>query len=223
MALLFDLDGTLLDTALDFVHVINTLRSNKNMSIIDDRSEVQNIRLAVSHGIESLIQTGFGISKDHPDFLELQKDILSLYQQNINKYTQPFPGILELLQTLDQRKIPWGVVTNKPGFLTDPLLESMKWAKHAACIVSGDTTPYPKPHPDPLLYACQKIKISPEQCIYIGDAERDIQAGKAAGMATIVALFGYIEDFSEARLWEADHYVHHADEILPWVDQRWQR
>jgi 2-phosphoglycolate phosphatase len=218
MSVLFDLDGTLLDTAPDFIAAIKQLRVEEAFPPLS-QIQLNRLRTAVSHGISALVEIGFELSPAQPEHSLLCKRLLELYQTYLGQYTKPFPGIEDLLQTLEQKKIPWGIVTNKYSWLTEPLLAQQKLKNRAACIVSGDTTPYTKPHPEPLLFACQQIGISPEQCIYVGDAERDIVAGKAAGMTTITALFGYIEDIESAKQWPAHHYIYHADEILPWYEQ----
>lgn len=216
--ILFDLDGTLLDTAPDFFYALQQLRLEKGLPPLSP-SKLLQLRPAVSNGIAALITQGLGMPPEHPDSPALCKRLLDLYQQILGSYTQPFPGIENLLNTLEKRNIPWGIVTNKSSALTVPLLVQQNLSDRASCIVSGDTTPNAKPHPEPLLYACKTLKILPAHCLYIGDAERDIVAGKAAGMTTIAALFGYIEDISLAKQWAAHHYVHHANEILPWLEQ----
>jgi len=223
MAILFDLDGTLIDTAPDFIHALNVVRTEINMSPLSfsNQTSVRMVEIAVTEGLAGLVTAGLGIKADHPENAIWKKRLLQAYQQNLGLYAKPFPGIETLLQTLEDRQIPWGVVTNKESSQTDPLMEKLGLSRRAACIVSGNTTPYAKPHPEPLLHACRQIGVSPTECIYIGDAERDIIAGKAAGMTTIAALFGYIEDITIAKTWGAHHYIHHADEILPWFET-WQ-
>lgn len=213
MAVLFDLDGTLLDTAPDFIVSVNQLRAENDLCPI----ELSVLRPAVSHGVAEIMKVSFNITAEHSAYEYLSKRLLVIYEQYLSQFTQPFPGVLSLLATLEKYNIPWGIVTNRPSKFTIPLLKSMNLIDRASCIVSGDTTPHPKPHPEPLLFACEQIAIKPNECIYVGDAERDIIAGKAAGMATIGALFGYIDTVSSARSWGADHYVNHAEEILPWV------
>lgn len=216
--ILFDLDGTLLDTAPDFLYALQQLRKEEGLAPLSPSALLQ-LRPAVSNGIGALITNGFGMDPEHPDSPILGKRLRDLYQQILGINTKPFPGIESLLTTLEQRNIPWGVVTNKPRELTEPLLLQQNLSHRAACIVSGDTTPNIKPHPEPLFHACRVLKVLPTQCLYIGDAERDIMAGKAAGMTTIAALFGYIEDITLAKKWAAHHYVHHANEILPWLEK----
>lgn len=213
MTVLFDLDGTLLDTAADFVHAANQLSKELGQNPIT----VEELRPAVSHGLVEIMHTCFKISPDHSQYPILAKKLLMLYEQSICTYTQPFPGILDLLSALEKQNIRWGIVTNRPSHYTALLLEATDFKSRASCIVNGDTTPNPKPHPDPLFYACKQLAVEPQQCIYIGDAERDIQAGKAAGMTTLGVLFGYIPDIPTALQWGADYYVNHADEILPKV------
>ncbi len=217
MTLLFDLDGTLLDTAPDFAYAINTVRATLNKPALS----VDIIRPSVSHGSEAMVYTGFELKPGDPTYASVVQQCIKIYQEHLATHARPFPGILELLDHLEHHQIAWGIVTNKPAFLSNPLMERLNLSHRAACIVSGDTTPNSKPHPEPLLYACQKMAVPPEHCIYIGDAERDIQAGKAAGMFTIGALFGYIDSIEAALNWKADHYVHHATEIWPYLQKKW--
>lgn len=218
MALLFDLDGTLLDTAPDFAHVINSVRASMNMPALD----IACIRPAISHGLAALINIGFGIQPEHPTYSEMGQRCIKLYQESLDCYTQPFPGIFELLARLEKANIPWGIVTNKPTFLAHQLLKRFQLFERAGCVVCGDTLSVAKPHPEPLWYACEQLKILPAQCVYVGDAERDIQAGKAAGMLTVCALFGYIASLEEAFSWKADHYVQQVKDIEPYYfEQPW--
>lgn len=223
MTILFDLDGTLVDTAPDFIQALNVVRLDANLPplVVSDQDTIRMVEIAVSVGLAGLVETGLGIAPDHPQSRSWQKRLLEAYQNHLGLHSTPFPGIESLLQILDQRQIPWGVVTNKPADQTNPLMERLNLAHRAACIVSGDTTPYSKPHPEPLLHACRQLGIAPNKCIYIGDAERDIIAGNTAGMTTIAALFGYIDNIAQAKNWGAHHYIHHPDEILPWFEA-WQ-
>ena len=224
MTILFDLDGTLVDTAPDFIHALNVVRAEINMLPLkpSNQTSIRMVEVAVTEGLAGLVAAGLKVKAEHPESPLLQKRLLHTYQKNLGMYSTLFPGIEALLKTLEQRHIPWGVVTNKPAQQTHPLMDRLGLSHRAACIVSGDTTPYAKPHPEPLFYACRQIGVSPIECLYIGDAERDIIAGNAAGMTTIAALFGYIEDITLAKNWGAHHYIHHADEILPWFET-WER
>lgn len=217
MALLLDLDGTLLDTAPDIAYAINSVRATLNMSALT----VSTIRFAVSEGLEALIKIGFGMEPHHPTYEATGQRCLKIYQAHLARNTKPFPGMLELLEDLDRSHIPWGIVTNKPTVLTEALLKKLDLWDRAGCVVSGDTLLKAKPHPEPLWYACEQLNILPENAIYIGDAARDIQAGKAAGMFTIGALFGYIESVAEAFSWQADHYIYRAEEMGPYLKKHW--
>lgn len=218
MMILFDLDGTLLDTAPDFAKAINRLREKQNLSPLSE-SKMPEIRLAITEGANKVIEVGLELSSKSLITPKLVTEFLDQYESVLGDGSSLFPGIDALLTRLETEGIPWGVVTNKQQRFTDPLLTKLNLKERAACIVSGDTTPYSKPHPAPLLCAAESLNIAPNHCVYVGDAERDIMAGKAAGMITIGALFGYIEDIHKAKHWNADHYVHHANEIFPWVNQ----
>lgn len=212
MCILFDLDGTLVDTAPDFLHALNHIRVTEGL----DPLPLEMIRATVSHGMQNIITLAFGTTKAHPNNHNLYDRVLKTYRDCSGLYATTFPGILPLLNYLDEHQIPWGVVTNKQAALAEALLERLQLKSRVASIVGGDTTLHAKPHPEPLFHACREIGISPEECVYVGDAERDIQAGKSAGMATLAALYGYIEDENEVKTWGASHIIHHADEIKPW-------
>ncbi len=208
-AVLFDLDGTFADTAPDLAAALN--------QVLDEEGEpalpFEIIRPVVSHGGNALIRLGFNFNEQHTDFERLRKRFLSIYQNNISNLTTVFDGIKELLDTLESKQISWGIVTNKPSWLTDPLMEQMGYTNRAATIVSGDTTKEKKPHPEPLFYACREMNCQPSECLYIGDAERDIIAGNSAGMTTITALFGYIEPKDTPENWGADAMIEHPKDI----------
>ena len=144
----------------------------------------------------------------------LRQRLLEVYRENVSRRTQPFPGITELLDNIEQRGLNWGIVTNKPGWLTEPLLESLGLLQRAACIVSADSTENRKPHPEPMFYACQLANSQPEECVYVGDARRDIEAGENAGMQTIIAQYGYIGDWENTDDWQADHSIQTPSQLL---------
>lgn len=212
---LFDLDGTFADTAPDLAHALNqTLQLHGKPDL-----SLKQIRPAVSHGGNALIRLGFNIELEDSRFESLRQDLLRFYIQDICLHTTLFPGIEQLLQRLDENKIPWGIVTNKPEWLTNPLMQQLKMTERAACIVSGDTTSNSKPHPEPILYACKLAGgHHPSECIYVGDARRDIEAGNSAGATTLTALFGYIDENDNPDEWGADGAVQHPSEILDWLD-----
>ena len=199
-AFLFDLDGTLLDTADDLGAALNSvLRANQ---IAEVTSEIY--RPAASNGAAALLEAGFKELWPSLAQAQLIKQLVDSYAQNIAKYTQCFAGIEPLLISLDHKKIKWGIMTNTPGFLTEPLVAAIPALKNAAVVISGDTLEEAKPSPLPLLHCAKLMDVIPARCLYIGDAERDIQAGKAAGMPTATALWGYIPSDAEALTWKAD-------------------
>jgi 2-phosphoglycolate phosphatase len=211
---LFDLDGTLLDTAPDLADALNSVLVERQR----DPLPYEKIRGVVSHGGMALIRLGFGIPQTDPDFEPLRQRLLDIYLANIANRTRPFPGITQLLDELERRGLNWGVVTNKPGRLTDPLLRQLALYDRAACVVSGDTLNERKPHPAPMLHACEQAGSQPAQCVYIGDAERDIEAGRHACMHTLVALFGYFTAEDRPLEWNADGCISHPLELLEWLD-----
>jgi phosphoglycolate phosphatase len=166
----------------------------------------------------ALIRLGFGLTPQAPEYAEHRQRLLDIYAANLARDTRLFPGMADVLDELDRRDICWGVVTNKPGWLTEPLLTALSVAPRAACIVSGDTTAEKKPHPEPLLHACRLVRQSPGECVYIGDAERDIEAGRRAGMFTIAALFGYLGETDNPATWLADAQAATPQDILPALD-----
>ncbi|MEN8108519.1 MAG: HAD-IA family hydrolase [Pseudomonadota bacterium] len=211
---LFDLDGTLLDTAPDLADALNTVL------VENDRESLpyETIRGVVSHGGKALIELGFALQDSHPDFEPLRLRLLDIYLANIANKTRPFPGITKLLEQLERRDLNWGVVTNKPGWLTEPLLKELALFDRAACVVSGDTLPERKPHPAPMLYACELAGSLPAECVYIGDAQRDIEAGRNADMHTLVALFGYFMADDQPHIWQAEGMLEQPLDLLTWLD-----
>ena len=199
-AFLFDLDGTLLDTADDLGAALNAVLINNKIEPVS--SDVY--RPAASNGAGALLETGFKELWDTQPQSELIKQLVDEYAANIANHTHCFSGVESLLIALDQKKIKWGIMTNKPGFLTDPLVAAIPALKNASVVISGDTLAEAKPSPLPLLHCVKLMGVQPKRCLYIGDAQRDIQAGKAAGMRTATALWGYIPSIDEANSWNAD-------------------
>jgi phosphoglycolate phosphatase len=210
---LFDLDGTLADTAPDLAYALNKLREEKGL----EHLPYDDIRVTASHGGQALVKLGFDLETDDPEFEPLRQRFLDLYRQNLSRETRLFPGMEILLAMLQKQGFKWGVVTNKPAHLTDPILKSLGLFERAAAVISGDTTTNRKPHPEPMLLACQQTGAPPPQCLYVGDAERDIHAGQRAGMKTLIALFGYIGDNENPESWGADGMVRTPMEILDWI------
>ena len=183
----FDLDGTLADTAPDLVAAANRLLIAKNKLPMP----YETLRPMASAGARGLIQKSFGINKDHPEFIALRDQFLSFYEEALLVHSKLYEGMEELLQRLEDEKLPWGIVTNKQERFTVPLIEQMGLMQRAHCVVSGDTTPFSKPHPEPSLHAAKLAKVDPKKALYVGDDIRDIVSGKAAGMHTAAALYGY--------------------------------
>ena len=211
-AVLFDLDGTLADTAPDMARTVNLMRSRRGLQPVP----LQKVRPFVSRGARGMICAGFDMTTEHPDFPPMRQEFLDLYVDNLCIDTQLFPGVDELLGRLDASSIPWGVVTNKFERLARPLLDTLGLGR-AAVVVGGDTCARAKPFPDPLLYAARSLDVAPAEVIYVGDDERDIQAGRAAGMAVLAAAYGYLGDGAPVEAWGADGIVDSARAIGEWV------
>ncbi|MEJ2478920.1 MAG: phosphoglycolate phosphatase [Acidihalobacter sp.] len=197
---LFDLDGTLLDTAPDMAGALDALRAEAGLAPLP----FEQVRGHVSHGSLGLVRIGFGTELPQARTDALRQRFLEIYAARLCEGTRLFPGMGDVLDTLDRLGIVWGIVTNKPAFLTDPLLQALKLYERSHCVVSGDTLPQRKPHPAPLLHAAQLCGLAVGDCLYIGDAERDIAAGQAAGMRTAVANWGYIDAADRPEAWGAD-------------------
>jgi len=195
-AVLFDLDGTLADTAPDLAAALNHVLQSENR----DPLPFEEIRPWVSHGAKYMIRQGFKEEPPHID--ELWSQLVDFYQHNIATHTRLFEGMDQILRTLEKRQLKWGIVTNKPAFLTDPLVQALDL--NCKCVISGDTLAVKKPDPAPLLYACQQLAVDPANVLYVGDAQRDIEAGKRAGMRTAAALFGYLDSHDSPDAWGAD-------------------
>lgn len=212
--ILFDLDGTLVDTAHDLGYALNLQRVRHGLTELP----LEVIRPYASHGSKGLLAIGFGLSTDDARFGEMREEYLAIYDQVLTRKPILFEGIAELLASLEAKNMPWGVVTNKPRRFTQPLMQSIGLLARAACVISGDDAPRPKPYPDTLLMACKQADIDPEQCWYVGDAERDIQAGKAAGMRTVVALYGYLAETDQPAAWGADQTINEPLDLLALVN-----
>ncbi len=211
---LFDLDGTLLDTAPDLGHALNRLRAEQQLPPLPAAA----IRPLASHGARGLLRLGFGLEPGDDGFEPLRQRFLALYRAHLDRHTVLFDGMAEVLHQLQRRGLVWGIVTNKPAWLTEPLLAGMQFPSPPACVVSGDSAAHPKPHPAPLLLACAQSEQVPEACLYVGDAQRDIEAGRRAGMRTLAATYGYIEDSDDPRHWGADGLIEEPRELLAWLD-----
>jgi N-acetyl-D-muramate 6-phosphate phosphatase len=211
-AVLFDLDGTLLDTAPDMVGALNALRGENSLAPLP----YQTVRGAVSHGAGRVVKIGFP-EADAETALKLQQRFLAIYRGALSRETRLFPGMEEVLDTLDGWHIKSGIVTNKAAWLTEPLLAELGLRARFACVVSGDTLAERKPHPLPLLHAAELAGAAPMECIYVGDAERDVQAAHAAAMPALVADYGYLGADEDSTLWGGDGYLRRPLDLLDWL------
>ncbi len=211
--ILFDLDGTLVDTAPDLAHALNVLLGRRGMpALADDLTRPQ-----ASHGTQGLLRIGFGINQAQPEFATLREEFLEVYAAHLTDRSPLFPGVPKLLDALEARGLKWGVVTNKPARYTEPLLSHLGLLQRAACVVSGDTCEHPKPHPAPMLHACRLTTSDPAECLYVGDAQRDVAAARAVGMPTLVALYGYLGQDDRPEEWGAHGYIQTPLSLLDWL------
>jgi len=210
-AVLFDLDGTLADTAPDLAAAVNQMRLQRKL----EPAPYASLRPHASSGARGLLAAGFGIKPEDSDYEPMRLEFLSNYEQAICLHSTLFAGVTEMLAMIVERKLAWGIVTNKAARFTQPLVPLLG-LEHAACIISGDTTPYAKPHPAPLLEAARQLGIAPEECCYLGDDLRDIQAARAAGMHSIAVTWGYCGQ-TEPQQWQADVLLHSPAELFNFV------
>ncbi|WP_331346978.1 HAD-IA family hydrolase [Cellvibrio sp. UBA7661] len=214
-AVMFDLDGTLLDTAPDFVVVVNQLLSEQQQPNLADDV----IRAGVSNGSKALIKLAFGIDETDSQFEPLRQRLLELYLAHNCVFTKPFPGITELIQTLADNNIAWGIATNKPAAYTLPLMADLNMQPPPASVICPDHVRNTKPDPEPLFLASTQLGCTPQEIIYIGDHKRDIDCGRSAGCITIGVTYGYLEKNENPLNWNADHYVDSANEIWPIIQK----
>ena len=202
-SVLFDLDGTLVDTAPDLAFALNQQRLARGMPELS----VAELRIHASSGARGLLLKGFGICPDDSGYLEMRDEFLNLYEKNLSRNSTPFPGVPSLLDEIEGRGLTWGIVTNKAERFTFPLLRALHLLDRAACTICGDTTPYAKPHPAPLIEAMSRIGTTATDCAYVGDDERDVQAGHAAGMRVAVVRYGYLGNGRPPEEWGADWLI----------------
>ncbi|MFN3580904.1 MAG: HAD-IA family hydrolase [Pseudomonas sp.] len=215
-SVLFDLDGTLLDTADDFMAIILAMRQERGLPAMDP----QGIRDRVSDGSVGMLSCAFDLTPQAAGFEDLRNEFLQRYDRDLAIHTRPFQGIVELLDWLDSEGLPWGVVTNKLSRFSVPLLDAMGLASRCRSLVCPDQVTQSKPHPEPLLKACVDMQVDPLKSVYIGDHLRDILAGRAAGMPTVAALYGYIPPGEDPAQWQATHSIQTPAELRPWLAQR---
>jgi phosphoglycolate phosphatase len=213
-ALLFDLDGTLIDTAPDFVRCLNTIRKRYGLAHLPEPE----IRESVSDGARAMIRIGFGLSPDDEDYFERHSEFLDLYESEVAVDTCLFPAMESVLHWLEARRIPWGIVTNKPRRFAVPLLKALDLYERCDVLVCPDDVEHKKPDPEPLHLAAQVLGVDAVNCIYVGDHVRDIEAGQRARMTTIAARYGYIANPSAIEHWGADRIVESAPDLLKFLE-----
>jgi phosphoglycolate phosphatase len=213
-AILFDLDGTLANTAPDLGHALNRQRIARGLPALP----IELIRTEASAGARGLLGLGFNIKPGDPGYDAMRAEFLDFYAERLCHETTLFPGIMELLDELDGRRVPWGIVTNKPARFTLPLMQELGLSSRAACIISGGDTAHSKPHPEPLLAASKAMTITPGECIYLGDDMRDVQASLAAGMEPVVARYGYLGSVSPPETWGARYLIDEPRELLGYLE-----
>ncbi|MCX7184747.1 MAG: HAD-IA family hydrolase [Nitrosospira sp.] len=212
-AVFFDLDGTLADTAPDLGHALNCQRSARGLPPLP----LALIRTEASAGARGLLGLGFNIGPDDPGYQAMRDEFLDFYAARLCHDTHLFPGIAELLDQLDARTLPWGIVTNKPARFTLPLLQLLGLSQRAACVISGGDTTHSKPHPEPLLAASSALAVAPAACIYLGDDMRDVEASLAAGMEPVIARYGYLGNSHPPESWGARYLIDHPQELLAYL------
>jgi N-acetyl-D-muramate 6-phosphate phosphatase len=202
-AVLFDLDGTLIDSAPDLGAAADKMRTDRGLPSLP----FEKYRPMAGAGARGMLGVAFGMTPDHPDFAAMREEFFRNYESCMTQRTYVFDGVAQLITSLNERKVSWGVVTNKSMRFTAPLTKGMPLFASAKAVVGGDSTPHPKPHPAPLLEAARQVGVKPIECIYVGDDVRDIQAGRAAGMSTVAATYGYLGSNGEVQQWGADTQI----------------
>lgn len=215
-AVFFDLDGTLADTAADLVAPIQAMRAERGLEPLP----FEVLRPYASMGARGLLFRGLGVERDAPEFDGLREEFLQRYEAAMNVHTCLFPGMAEVLDALDAASIPWGVVSNKFERLVRPILASLGVLERSVCAIGGDTTAFAKPHPEPLLHGARLAGADAAACVYVGDDERDIVAGRAARMRTVAAAYGFCGEHSPPHSWGADALVEEPRQLLPLLLQR---
>lgn len=209
-AILFDLDGTLVDSAPDLGGAADQMRLDRGLPSL----AFELYRPMAGAGARGMLGVALGVSTDDPAYMDLREEFFANYERRLTQCTLAFAGIAELIEAINQRRLLWGVVTNKSARFTEPLTRAMPLFASAQTIVSGDTTPYAKPHPAPLLEAARQLGVTPAQCLYVGDDERDVVAGLAADMYTVAATYGYLGSQSDVQAWGAHAQINSPLELL---------
>jgi phosphoglycolate phosphatase len=214
-AVLFDLDGTLIDSAPDLGAAADKMRTDRGLPSLP----LANYRPMAGAGARGMLGVAFGLTPEHPDFLVMREEFFVNYENCMTQRTFVFAGVAELIEQLVRRRLAWGVVTNKSKRFTDPLTRAMPLFASARAIVSGDSTPHSKPHPEPLLEAARQLGLAPQSCLYVGDDERDVVAGRAASMGTVAATYGYLGQKTDVSSWGAHALINSPAELLQLLDK----
>lgn len=209
-AVLFDLDGTLIDSAPDLGAAVDKMRVDRGMSSLP----LSHYRPMAGAGARGMIGLAFGFTPEHPDYDALKEEFFRNYEACMTQRTFAFEGVAAMIESLVARQMPWGVVTNKSKRFAEPLTQAMPLFATASVVISGDTTPYAKPHPEPLFEAARRLKVDPSRCVYVGDDERDIVAGHAAAMKTVAATYGYLGSRADVASWQAHAQIDVPLELL---------
>jgi 2-phosphoglycolate phosphatase len=209
-AILFDLDGTLIDSAPDLGAAADKMRTDRGLSSFP----LEHYRHMAGAGARGMLGIAFDMTPEHPEFMAYREEFFVNYENAMTERTRIFDGVVDMIDALVKRGLPWGVVTNKSSRFTDPLTSAMPLFATARAIVSGDTTPHVKPHPEPLFEAARRLQVAPERCVYVGDDERDIVAGLAAGMGTVAATYGYLGQQTAVSRWNAHLHINSPLDLL---------
>ena len=209
-AVLFDLDGTLIDSAPDLGAAADKMRVDRGLPSLP----LETYRPMAGAGARGMLGIAFGMTPDHPDFMTLREEFFVNYENAMTERTRIFDGVVDMIAALVRLGLPWGVVTNKSSRFTEPLTAAMPLFATARAIVSGDTTPHAKPHPEPLFEAARRLQLPPQSCVYVGDDERDIVAGLAAGMGTVAAAYGYLGQQTDVSRWNAHLHINSPLDLL---------
>jgi len=212
-AVLFDLDGTLIDSAPDLAGAANDMLRDRGLPL----APYERLRAMVGSGARGLVGAAFGVGPADPGFDALRDEFLARYEARMTLETRVFAEVELLLGELEARSLPWGIVTNKSIRLADPISRALGLFERAAVVIGGDSTPHAKPHPEPLLEAARRMKVEPCTCFYVGDDLRDVQAGQAAGMRTIAVKWGYLGEAGPIDAWESHHIAERPQDLMRWV------
>ena len=212
-AVVFDLDGTLIDTAPEFITIVQRLRASHGLAALDP---VQ-VRKMVTNGSGALITLALGMTEEHPEYLTQRDIFLTLYGEILGAESKPYPGLPGLVKKLAEKNIPWGVATNKPRVYAARLMDTMAFEPAAGSLVTPDDVTHSKPHPESIVLSCKNLGVRPCNTLYIGDHKRDIDAGRHAGCFTIAATYGYLEDGDDPKLWDANAYVDSSEALAAMI------